>query len=111
MKNLQKIRLQKNMNQLSLAMKLDVAQETISAYENGKSYPSVATLLKMCDIFDASADFLLDRTDVRYSADAVNLQKLSPEETELIKTFRTLGRNNQNAVLNLTIGLGNTEDR
>ena len=63
------------MNQLSLAMKLDVAQETISAYENGKSYPSVATLLKLCDIFDASADFLLDRTDVKYTADAVKPSK------------------------------------
>lgn len=51
LKNLQIIRRKRNMSQLSLAMKLEVAQETVSAYERGKTYPGVETLLRVQEIF------------------------------------------------------------
>jgi DNA-binding XRE family transcriptional regulator len=36
MDNLYKIRMRKKMSQVSLATKINVAQETVSAYESGK---------------------------------------------------------------------------
>lgn len=54
-----------HMTQVRLSIELEVAQETVSAYEKGKSYPSVATLLKLCKIFNTSCDYILGLSDDR----------------------------------------------
>lgn len=105
MKNLYLIRTAKNMSQLSLSVKLGVAQETISAYENGKAYPSADTLVKLCDIFDVSADFMLDRTDVRYRVKDFCDKNLSLEELELVTSFRKLSYPQKNKALGIIIGM------
>lgn len=40
------LRKEKGLSQISLSLKLNVSQKMISAYENGKSEPSIATLMK-----------------------------------------------------------------
>lgn len=105
MKNLCAIRTEKKMSQLALSTKLGVAQETISAYENGKAFPSVDTLLKLCDIFNVSSDYMLDRTDVRYTIKDFCDKNLSEEELELVSTFRTLARNQKSKALGIIIGM------
>lgn len=57
------LRKQKHMSQLSLAMKLNTTQMTISRYETGKREPDLKTLILIADIFDVSIDYLLERTD------------------------------------------------
>ena len=47
MKNLRKIRKEKNITQIRLSIAAEVSQETISAYESGKALPSVDTLIKI----------------------------------------------------------------
>lgn len=39
------IRTSKRMTQLSLGMKLGVSQETISAYENNKTFPTLSNII------------------------------------------------------------------
>lgn len=41
------LRKEKGLSQISLSLKLNVSQKMISAYENGKSEPSIATLMQM----------------------------------------------------------------
>lgn len=105
MKNLHNIRTEKGMSQLSLATKLGVAQETISAYENDKAFPSVETLIKLCDIFHVSIDFMLDRTDVRYTIKDFCDKNLSPEELDLVTSFRKLSYPQKNKALGIIIGM------
>lgn len=105
MKNLYEIRKQKGISQVALSMKLGVSQETISAYENGKAYPSVDTLLKLCDIFNVSADFLLDRTDVKLTVNDFCDKNLSPDEMELVDNFRKLSHLKKNRALGLVMGM------
>lgn len=57
------LRKQKHMSQLSLAMKLNTTQMSISRYETGKREPDLKTLILIADFFDASIDYLLERTD------------------------------------------------
>lgn len=57
------LRKQKHMSQLSLAMKLNTTQMTISRYETGKREPDLKTLILIADLFDVSIDYLLERTD------------------------------------------------
>lgn len=60
---LKSVRKNKRLTQLGLATRLDVSKGTVSAYEQGLSYPSIETLVKICDILDTSSDYLLGRSD------------------------------------------------
>ena len=57
------LRKQKHMSQLSLAMKLNTTQMSISRYETGKREPDLKTLILIADFFDVSIDYLLERAD------------------------------------------------
>lgn len=57
------LRKQKHMSQLSLAMKLNTTQMSISRYETGKREPDLKILILIADFFDVSIDYLLERTD------------------------------------------------
>ena len=63
MKNLKIIREKLNITQVRLSVAIEVSQETISAYEAGKSLPSADTLIKMANFLNTSVDYLLDLTD------------------------------------------------
>ncbi len=106
MKNLYEIRKSKGISQVALSVKLGVSQETISAYENGKAFPSVDILLKLCEIFNVSSDYLLDRTDIKLTVKDFCDKNLSPEELELVSSFRKLSYSKKNRALGLIIGMG-----
>jgi transcriptional regulator with XRE-family HTH domain len=51
--------------QYDLADKIGVSRYLICRWENAKSYPDPDSILKLCDYFNVSADYLLGRTNVR----------------------------------------------
>ena len=57
--NLKLLRQSKKMTQSQLAELLGIDQRTVSAYEKGLCEPSLATLAKICEIFDESFDNIL----------------------------------------------------
>ena len=57
MNRIKKLRKEKKITQIRLSIELEVSQETISAYEKGKYYPSAAMLIKLRDIFGVSIDY------------------------------------------------------
>lgn len=63
MENLKKMRIKRKVTQVKLAEIANVTQETISAYESGKAYPSVETLIKIADFLNTSTDYILDRIE------------------------------------------------
>lgn len=63
---IKQLREEYHMTQVRLSIELEVSQETISAYESGKHYPSVASLLKLSEIFHASCDYILGLSDIRF---------------------------------------------
>ena len=52
-------------NQTEFALKLDIANNTLANWENGKRTPSIEKLKEMADLFDCSIDYLVERTDNR----------------------------------------------
>ncbi len=58
-KGLKKIRKERNLNQLKVALDLNISREALSHYENGKRSPDVAMLLKLSDYFGVSIDYLI----------------------------------------------------
>lgn len=60
MKGLKKIRKEKNLNQLKVAMDLNISREALSHYENGKRQPSLEMLRKLSQYFNVSIDYLVN---------------------------------------------------
>lgn len=56
---LKEIRKKKNLNQLKVAMDLNISRESLSYYENGKREPSLALLVQMSDYFNVSINYLI----------------------------------------------------
>ena len=54
------IRRQKGLNQLKVAMDLNISREALSHYENGKRSPDVEMLRRLSYYFNVSIDFLVN---------------------------------------------------
>lgn len=102
------LRTEKNITQLRLSMELEIAQETISAYEKGKYSPSLHTLIKLADLFDVSIDYLVGRSDTR-NAEASNL--LQDEEALLVSRYRKLNSLNRARLIAYSQGLAESTDK
>lgn len=98
MENLRTIREKRNMTQVNLSVKLGIAQETVSGYEIGKSYPSADILIKMADILRTSTDYLLDRTNIDAPINLIK-SELTDVELDIINSYRNLSTDNQHKLL------------
>ncbi len=88
MKNrIKELREEKKMTQVRLSIELEVTQETVSAYEIEKHYPSVKSLLKMASLFDSSLDYILGLSDIRLLSRS---DALPNNEIEVLSLFRCL---------------------
>ena len=62
---LSQLRHEKGVSQRQAAQALEVSQALLSHYENGIREPGLAFVIKACDYYNVSADFLLGRTLTR----------------------------------------------
>lgn len=62
---LKKLRKERKISQLKLALDLNMNQNTISRYENMERQADYSTLIRFADYFNVSIDYLLGRTDKR----------------------------------------------
>lgn len=53
------IRKEKKLNQLKVALDLNISREALSHYENGKRSPDIQMLKKLSEYFNVSIDFLI----------------------------------------------------
>ena len=53
------IRKERKLNQLKVAMDLNISREALSHYENGKREPSLEMLQNMSEYFGVSIDYLI----------------------------------------------------
>ena len=86
MNNLKKIRNKLDITQVKLSVEIEVSQETISAYEAGKTLPSAETLIKMANYLNTSVDYLLDLTDNDLPVNNIKIDK----SDELLTIFNRL---------------------
>ncbi len=94
---IKQLREELRMTQIRLSIELEVAQETISAYENQKHYPSFIQLAKMSKLFNASIDYIMGLSDVRNPvsiSDNITEEKLlalskqlSTEQVQLVLAY------------------------
>ena len=78
---IRELRLLKGMQQEDLARLLSVTRVSISRYETGAHDIDSETILRLCEIFDCSADYLLGRSPLPSP-------ELTPEEEDLLLSWR-----------------------
>ena len=81
MNRIKELRLKNNWRQEDLAQRLNTKRQTVARYESGERGLDVDTILRLCDIFNCTADYLLGRS-------ATGGLKLTPEEEAVIIAWR-----------------------
>lgn len=76
----------RRMSQVRLSIELEVSQETVSAYESGKHYPSYTMLVKLSNLFGVSIDYLMGRSDTA----SPSTPGLTSDERKLLADYRAL---------------------
>ena len=57
------IRRQRKLNQLKVALDLNISREALSHYENGKRSPDIQMLKRLSEYFNVSIDFLINGSE------------------------------------------------
>jgi len=84
---IRELREQARLNQEGLALKLNVSQSTISAYEVGDRTPDLEMLISMANIFHVALDYLVGLSDIRQPMQESNLKA---EEIDVLSLYRSL---------------------
>lgn len=91
---LKKLREERGISQKMLAIRLEIAQSSVSDWEAERKMPPVKTILRIADMFGVSLDSLFDRSQEQSSA-AVSIissseSKLSPHNSDLLDAYEAL---------------------
>ena len=65
-KRLENLRKSYKLTQKQLADKLGVKKQTVSNWENDNILPSIDTLIRICNFFNVSTDYILGLDDKKY---------------------------------------------
>ncbi len=77
---IKELRLSLGINQVEFGKKLNVSKQCISNWENDNIQPSIDMLIRICNTFSVSADYLLG---IEYS-ETVDISNLTGEEKKII---------------------------
>ena len=105
MENLKKIREKKGVTQVRLSIAAEVSQETISAYESGKSFPSVETLIKIADFLGTSTDYLIGRINDDMPLLSIKKNGFDATDLMLLDEFDKMTKDKKNKIIGYIDGL------
>ena len=96
LERIKKLQEERGWSMYKLAEESMLTQSTLSNMFVRKSYPSIPTLIKICDAFEISlSDFFADSNESDFSTD----------EIMLLNNYRKLSNKNKEAVKNLVSNL------
>lgn len=81
-KRLKDARIESGYTQEQVAEQLDVSRQTISSWENGRTFPDIVSVVSLSDIYDVSLDALI-------KGDEKMLEHLE-ESTNIVKSNKKL---------------------
>ena len=87
MMRLKELREERRLSQDGLALKLNVSQSTISAYEVGDRTPDLETLIAIAQFFGVSPDYLAGQSDLKQQ---IRQSDLNSSELEHLRIYRQL---------------------
>ena len=87
-RSLSLLRQERGLSQRQVAKELGISQALLSHYENGIREPGLAFVVKACDFYNVSADFLLGRTLSRDGTTILDADTLYDASTERDNVLR-----------------------
>jgi len=87
-RSLSLLRQEKGISQRTVANDLGISQALLSHYENGIREPGLAFVIKACDYYNVSADFLLGRTLARDGTTIMDAETLYDYSTDKDNVLR-----------------------
>lgn len=90
-KRLRELRKEKGLSQVELGEYLGYGYTAISSYETGRNEPSYTDLIRICEILDVSADYILGISDLQkpYAVlEKADMIRLHNRALELVKECR-----------------------
>lgn len=100
---LRMLRKQHHMTQADVAKVLNLHRTSYTNYETDGSRPDPVTLRVLAEMYEVTVDYLLgqDGEDADLLQDNVTVVALSPEEKELVISFRRLTEKQRQSLLNI----------
>lgn len=77
---IKELRMSLGINQVEFGKKLNVSKQCVSNWENDNIQPSIDMLIRICNTFSVSADYLLG---IEYS-ETVDISDLTEEEKKIL---------------------------
>ena len=87
---IKELRKQSGMTQAELAGKLGISSSAVGMYEQGRREPDNDTMLRLCDVFDISADDLLGQTKKPGKSVTRELSEVFDEFTQFLSAQQSL---------------------
>ena len=84
-KRLTKLRQQNNLSQTAVAERMGVSSALISAYEKGERNPSIEKIIILADIYHATTDYILGRTQPPETNVLLDVSHLSSEQIRIVR--------------------------
>lgn len=78
------------LTQQEFADKLGVTQQAVYNYEHNRNFPDIVVIIKMSDMGNVSADYLLGNTNIKQRADKMSETVLNESELMLLRLFRKI---------------------
>lgn len=91
------LRLENNLSQNALAVKINSSQKIIDYWESGSSEPKATFIIALADCFGVTTDYLLGRED---DFGNVNVNSdLTEEEKRLIEIYRNADKKDKDTLI------------
>lgn len=108
MNRIKQLRHEYGMSQIRLGIELGVTQETVSAYESERHYPSFAALQKMSVLMHASIDYIMGLSDIRWPT---TISEISESELAFLYLYRSLSARQREKVYAYIKGLQDAQEK
>ena len=96
---LKELRINKNLTQSELAKKIGCNQTAIGKYERKELEPNIETMIKLCEIFSCSIDYLIGREDDFGIIKTEKEIELSYKEQKILKVFNNLSEDEKDLII------------
>ena len=107
---IQELRKSKNLTQIALDMSIDSSQNTISRIELEETIPNADLLCKIADYFQTSVDYILYRSDQRYTWES-HSHAADSRISVYAHKLQSLNDKNRNALITLIDTISDAENQ
>ena len=107
MNRIAELRKEKHLTQIGLALKLNISQYMVCAYETGRTQLTADMLINIANFFNVSVDYLIGNSNIRCTADTIAENNFTENELKLLDMLRAMPNDKQQQAIGVLFALNN----